>query len=292
MNIINFGSVNIDRVYRVPHFVRPGETISSTSFSVYPGGKGFNQSTAIARAGAKVWHGGAIGSDGLWLKDSLNSDGVNTDFLKVTDTPSGHAIIQVDDNGQNSIIIDGGANASISPVLIDEILNYFGEGDYLLLQNEVSNIPLMMELAHRRKMKIVFNPAPMSEEVRNYPLEKVSLFVLNEIEAMELAEEESVEPERLLRSLSTKFPNAEIVLTLGKKGSVARLLDGRQISIPAKEVKAVDTTAAGDTFIGYLLAGLQKGDSMEKAMIKATCASAICVMRAGAAPSIPRFSEL
>jgi ribokinase len=287
--ILNFGSVNIDHVYSVPHFVRPGETLASARYAIFSGGKGFNQSTALARAGAKIAHAGMIGADGAWLRDSLASDGADVTHLAVRDEPTGHAVIQVDASGQNCIIICGGANRAITPQYAEEVLSHFGDGDTLLLQNEISAIPEIMRIAHARGLRIVFNPAPMGPEVSGYPLDLVDLFIVNEVEAAELAGTAADSaPEAILGALRDKFPRAGVVLTLGASGSVADI-GGERVAVAAKRVKAVDTTAAGDTYIGYFLASRQRGLSLRAAMEKATEAAAICVTRAGAAPSIPRI---
>ena len=287
--ILNFGSVNIDHVYSVSHFVRPGETLASERYATFSGGKGFNQSTALARAGAKVAHAGMIGADGGWLKDSLASDGADVTYLAVRDEPTGHAVIQVDASGQNCIIICGGANRAITPQYAEEVLSRFGDGDILLLQNEISAIPEIIRTSSARGLNIVFNPAPMGPEVCSYPLDLVDLFIVNEVEAAELAGATADSPpDAVLDLLRSKFPRAGVVLTLGTAGSVADI-GGERVAVAAKRVKAVDTTAAGDTYIGYFLASRQRGLSLRDAMEKATEAAAICVMHAGAAPSIPRI---
>ena len=287
--ILNFGSVNIDHVYSVPHFVRPGETLASGRYATFSGGKGFNQSTALARAGAKVAHAGMIGADGAWLRDALAADGVDITHLAVRDEPTGHAVIQVDASGQNCIIICGGANRAITPQYAEEVLSHFGDGDTLLLQNEISAIPDILRAAHARGLRIVFNPAPMGPEVSGYPLDLVDLFIVNEVEAAELAGMAADSaPDAIRDALRAKFPRADVLLTLGASGSVADI-GGERVAVAAKHVKAVDTTAAGDTYIGYFLAARQRGLSLRDAMGKATEAAAICVTRAGAAPSIPRI---
>ena len=287
--ILNFGSVNIDHVYTVPHFVRPGETLASTRYAVFSGGKGFNQSTALARAGARIAHAGMIGADGAWLRDSLAADGADVAHLAIRDEPTGHAVIQVDTSGQNCIIICGGANRAITATYANEVIAHFGDGDTLLLQNEISAIPEIIRAASARGLRIVFNPAPMGQEVLDYPLDLVDLFIVNEVEASELsgAAPDAV-PESVLDTLRAKFPRAGVVLTLGAAGSIADI-DGERVAVAAKPVQAVDTTAAGDTYIGYFLAARQRGLSLREAMKKATEAAAICVSRAGAAPSIPRI---
>ena len=290
--LLNFGSVNIDHVYSVPHFVRPGETLASSRHEVFSGGKGFNQSTALARAGARVAHAGNVGTDGAWLREALAADGADVTHLAVCSEPTGHAIIQVDETGQNCIIICGGANRTITPAGAEEILSHFGTGDTLLLQNEISAIPDIMRAAGGRGLEIVFNPAPMGPEVRDYPLDLVDLFIVNEVEAAELAgTAEGAAPEAVLDALRAKFPRAGVLLTLGAAGALAEI-GGERASVAARRVKAVDTTAAGDTFIGYFLAARQRGRPLREAMELATAAAAICVTRPGAAPSIPCLFEV
>ncbi len=284
--ILNFGSVNIDHVYSVPHFVRPGETLASASYKVFSGGKGFNQSTALARADARVAHAGKIGADGAWLRDALAKDGADVSLLETCCEPTGHAVIQVDESGQNCIIICGGANRAITPADAESVLSHFGEGDTLLMQNEISSIPEIMRAAHARGLSIAFNPAPMGPEVTEYPLDLVDLFIVNEVEAAELAA--TTDCGAVLDALRTKFPRAGILLTLGAAGSVADIR-GERVAVQAPKVEAVDTTAAGDTYIGYFLAAIQRGASLSEAMADATEAAALCVTRPGAAPSIPRL---
>ena len=289
MTILNFGSVNIDHVYRVEHLVRPGETIASSDYRQFSGGKGFNQSIALARAGASVSHAGRIGADGVWLREQLAGEGADVRFLQVIDSPSGHAIIQVDASGENSIILFGGANRTFTPDDAAEILSHFGPGDWLLLQNEISAMPEILRLAVERGLRIVFNPAPMGAEVLGYPLNGVSIFILNEVEGEAFTG--ASEADAILAGMHRRFPTATVVLTLGAAGCIYD--DGTQrIALPAQKVDVVDTTAAGDTFIGYFLAGLSAGDDPQAALETATRAAAICVTRPGAAPSIPRREEL
>lgn len=289
MTILNFGSINIDHVYRVEHLVRPGETVASQDYRQFSGGKGFNQSIALARAGASTSHAGRIGSDGVWLRDQLAAEGADVEFLGVIDGPSGHAIIQVGGDGENAIILFGGANQTVTPGDARAVLDNFGAGDWLLLQNEISAMPEILQLAGERGLRVIFNPAPMGREVLDYPLNGVSIFILNEIEGEAFTG--GSEPEAILAGMRRRFPGATVVLTLGAAGSLCD--DGtKRIRVPAHPVAAVDTTAAGDTFIGYFLAGLSAGDSTQRALEAATRAAAICVTRPGAAPSIPRREEI
>jgi ribokinase len=289
MKILNFGSVNIDHVYSVGHFVRPGETLSSLSYNRFSGGKGANQSVALARAGADVYHAGRIGTDGLWLKEKLKGAGVKTKYLDVSETPTGHAVIQVSTSGENSIILFGGANQSVDREFADSVLKGFHKGDFLLLQNEISSTAFIMKKASQLKLKIIFNPAPMNKDVLSYPLKLVDIFILNEIEGAELAGKSGTQ--KIINEMKRKFPNALTILTLGSKG-VAYMENGKVVSVPALKVKAVDTTAAGDTFIGYFLASISRSCNIGDAIKLACKAAALCVTRRGAADSIPNLSEV
>ena len=289
MRVLNFGSINIDHVYRLPHFVRPGETLSSESYSRFGGGKGLNQSIALAHAGAPVVHAGKIGAGDEWLRERLQRSGADVTFVETVDGPSGHAIIQVNRDGENAIILHGGANRRVTSGDGARILEAFGVGDYLLLQNEISAIPDIMLQAAQRGLRIVFNPAPMHADVLAYPLDCVSCFVLNEIEAAGLTGDP--DPAESLRALRLRYPHAAVVLTLGDKGALFADECAR-LQVPALRVKAVDTTAAGDTFIGYFLAETMRGVAAEEALRTACRAAALCVVRPGAADSIPRRDEV
>ena len=286
MRILNFGSLNIDNVYAVDHFIRPGETMSSLGMEVFCGGKGLNQSIAMARAGAQVWHAGAVGrNDGKKLLELLAESGVNTDFVRKTAGVSGHTIIQVDKNGQNCILLFGGANQEITPGQVDETLAHFEEGDILLLQNEINGLAGLIKKAAEKGMKIYLNPSPVTGELLDLPLELVDCFILNEIEGADICGREAKE-EEIPQLLHEKYPRAVILLTLGSRGCI--YYDGEnRYEQPAFCVEAVDTTAAGDTFTGYFIASAVKGNSVPDALLKAAKAAAITVMGKGAAPSIP-----
>ncbi len=287
--ILNYGSLNVDHVYRVAHIAAPGETLASHALRDFAGGKGANQSVALARAGARVRHGGRIGEDGRWLLDKLAEAGVDTRHVTVGGEPTGHAIIQVDDAGQNAIVLFGGANQAQDHAQIDAALADFGPGDLLLLQNEVNAIPYLLAQARHRGMRTCLNPAPYGPEVGAYPLDCVDLFVLNETEGAGLTG--CATDAAILAAMSTRFPEAEVVLTLGERG--ARYAGrGQSFAVPAEPVKPVDTTAAGDTFIGYLLAELTAGATAQDALRLACRAAAITVSRPGAIDSIPHRHEL
>lgn len=287
--ILTFGSLNVDYVYHVPHFVAPGETLAASKREVNCGGKGLNQSIAAARAGAEVFHAGKIGADGQILTDMLSQSGVDISYIQHSSGPSGHAIIQVDSSGQNCILLFGGSNQEITTQEVDQVLANFGPGDRIILQNEINNLAYIMQQAAARGLDIVFNPSPIDASIQSLPLELVSLLVLNEIEGSALArtEDESL----VLEGLRKQFPCCRILLTLGSRGSIFD--DGTQcIQQKACSVKAVDTTAAGDTFTGYFVAADAAGLPPQECLRLATQAAAIAVSRPGAAPSIPVMAEV
>lgn len=289
MKILNLGSMNIDYVYSVDHIILPGETESTGDMNVFLGGKGMNQSIALAKAGAEVYHAGLIGSDGQMFLDACTEYGVNSELVKMIDGKTGHTIIQVDKYAQNSILLYGGANQQFTKEYIDEVIGHFDEGDLILLQNEVNLLPYIIDAAYEKGMKIVLNPSPFNEKLDACDLGKISLFLLNEVEGEQLTGEKDFEA--ILNGLKEKFPQAEIVLTLGKEGAV---YCGKGITChqPIFEVEAVDTTAAGDTFTGYFLAGMVEGLEIGDIMRRCAKASSITVTRPGAVPSIPLKAEV
>lgn len=292
MKVLCFGSLNIDFTYQVDHFVRKGETLSSDGLSVYTGGKGLNQALALARAGAETYMAGAVGTDGVFLLDTLKEGGVDVSCVSVlADERTGNAIIQNDREGDNCILLFGGANQRITREMADEVINRFSAGDFLLLQNEINELGYIMERANARGMNIVLNPSPMNGKILSLPLQYVDYFLLNEGEAAAILGKETADYDTLTAGLRERFPDAVIVMTVGGDGSFYADRNGvrRQTAYP---VKAVDTTAAGDTYTGYLIAGLLGGMTPEEAMDRASRASAICVTRKGAAPSIPAPEEV
>ena len=289
MKILNFGSLNLDMVYGMDHIVRGGETFAADRLDKFPGGKGLNQSVALAKAGAEVYHAGNIGPDGELLVKTLRGAGVHTQYIRTLEETSGHAVIQVDRQGENSIILYTGANGGVTSEQIDAVLTNFAAGDYLVLQNEINRVDEIMRKASRRGMRIVLNPSPMDERITKLPLELVDLFLLNEIEGEAITG--CREPEKILDCLAQRFPKARVVLTLGSKGSV--YMEGAQrIYQPIFCVQAVDTTAAGDTFTGFFISTLLRGETPAQALKAAAKASAIAVSRQGAAPSIPTWDEV
>lgn len=289
MRILNFGSLNIDYVHRVEHIVCPGETIAGGSLDVFAGGKGANQSVALARAGADVAHAGRVGEDGRWLIEKLKDAGVDVSLIEIDpDAKTGHAVIQVDPDGENAILLHGGANQSIQPQQIERALAGFGKGDVLLLQNEINNVHDLISVAADREMSVCLNPAPMSEVVRGWSLDKLSLLIVNETEGEALCGQ--ADPWEMLPKLQA-MTGGEVIVTLGSQGALY-LGQGEAIHQNAIETDVVDTTAAGDTFIGYFLAKRAAGDTVEHCLEAAVTAASLCVAKAGAMDSIPDGNEI
>ena len=287
--IVNLGSLCIDNVYRVPAIAGAGETVASRSHEVFPGGKGLNQSLAAARAGAAVAHVGCVGADGAWLRDLLAEEGVHVDGVRVTDGASGHAVIQVDDAGANAIAIAGGANRTLAAADVAFALDQISPNDWLLLQNEINDLPDVLAAAKRRGCALAFNVAPVDGREAAYDLSAVKLLIVNEIEAAALAG--VADPNAAARALRDRYPQADVVLTLGAAGLIHMGTEGAT-TLPAFAAEAVDETAAGDAFIGYLMAALLAGEGMAQALRLGSAAGALAVAKAGAAASIPTLGEV
>ena len=289
MKILNLGSMNLDLVYSVDHIVKPGETEASFVMNTYLGGKGMNQSVALAKAGAEVWQGGMIGEDGQPFLDACAVYGIHAEYIRKVGGKSGHAIIQIDQNAQNSILLFGGANQMLTEAYVDEVLTQFGKDDILLLQNEVNQMPYIVERAYEKGLTIALNPSPYNEKLDAVDLKKISIFLLNEVEGEQITGKQ--EPEAIIAEMRRKFPDARIVLTLGEDGVVYADRAAYWVQ-PAFSVDAVDTTAAGDTFTGYFLAGLMENMEIPEILKRSAMASAIAVTHAGAVPSIPWREEV
>ena len=287
MKILNFGSINKDLVYNVEDFVKPGETISSRDHGLYLGGKGLNQSVAISKSGSEVYHAGCINKSDQSIISDLKKWGVNTDYINKIDEATGHAIIQINQDGENSIIIHGGANNCVEKDQIDMVLSNFNEGDYILLQNEINSVNEIIEKAHKKGLRIFFNPAPYSISVNNYSIEKVNTLIYNETEGQRLSGEKDYK--EIIKTLSNKYPNTRQILTLGKRGSIYSF-DKNTIKVKAESVKTIDSTAAGDTYIGYYVSSISKKISVEESMKIASKAASIATTIVGGANSIPKIN--
>ena len=293
MRVLNIGSLNLDYVYQVEHFVQPGETLSASSQAVNPGGKGLNQSIALARAGAEVCHAGCLGRGGESLKELLEQNGVNTAFLLPVPELQGNAVIQVNPQGQNCILLFGGSNQCLTAQQLDQTLADFSQGDLLVLQNEVNDLPLIVEKAWDRGLRIVLNPSPCNEKIRAVDFGKLSWLLVNEVEAEQLTG--ASDPERAWERLHRDYPGLSLLITLGSAGSMAWRVTANGVEKAGQEafrVRAVDTTAAGDTFTGFFLGGLLEGLPLSNSLRRASMASALGVQRPGAAGSIPTRDEV
>ena len=289
--VLNFGSLNLDYVYQVDHFVRAGETISSTERECFLGGKGLNQSIALARAGACVYHAGAVGSDGGALIRVLKENNIDTTFVEMLDGPSGHAIIQREPEGQNCIFLFSGTNRKITEEHIEKAIAKFSAGDYLILQNEINSVDVIMQKAKAKGMKIVLNPSPMDAKILALPLELVDVFILNEVEAEALCKVS--EPTVMMKTFGEKFPHADVVLTLGEKGVWYHSAKNQELlTMGIYKVAVADTTAAGDTFTGFFISGIAMGKSVAEALETAAKAAALAVSKKGAEASIPTIHEV
>lgn len=294
--ILVYGSLNIDYVYQMPHFVQPGETLLALSRQEFAGGKGLNQAVALAKAGGNVYFQGAVGkNDGQLLLQVLTDNHIDLSFVKEReDMPSGHTVIQIDSHGQNCILLFGGANHSHSCAEIDECLSHFGAGDYLVLQNETNNVDYIIAKAADRGLKVCVNVSPLNDAILKMLLDRCEFLIVNEIEGAALVDEkEDADPYVILQKLKAKYTKSSFLLTLGSKGSLLSLVNQTEVTAcQAYKRKAVDTTAAGDTFLGYFVSQISSNVDPKTALQRATAASAIAVTRPGAVPSIPTIDEV
>ena len=289
MKIYNLGSLNIDYVYAVEHFVQAGETLSSKEMRVFPGGKGLNQSIALARAGAQVIHGAVVGDNGDFLLQVMADSGVDISRIRKVPGSCGHAIIQVDGAGQNCILLYAGTNHMVDRAYAEGFLADACPGDVLLLQNEVSGLRDIFELAARKGMRIAFNPSPYHENLKKLPLSYVTWWFCNEVEGEALFG--SANPAVMAERFRQQYPHSNLVLTLGSRGSIL-VSEDKCFAQPIYPVDTVDTTAAGDTFTGFFLAYVTAGKTVEEAIDRAAKAASITVSRIGASDSIPWADEL
>lgn len=284
MKILNFGSINIDIFFAVDHIVRPGETISADSIEKRPGGKGLNQSVALAKVSEEVFHTGNIGRDGLFILDLMKEYGIDTSLIRFSEEDTGNAIIQVDENGENSIVLYKGANFDNSIEYVDQVLDKFKKDDIIVLQNEINLMPYIVEKAYKKGMKIVLNPSPITVEIEKIDLAKIDLLLVNETEAKTLADVS--DPKDAIKYFRESYPEMKVVMTLGKDGSMYFDKESEVFQASFK-VDAVDTTGAGDTFTGYFVTYFYKGEEIEKCLEIAAKASALSVTKKGASVSIP-----
>ncbi len=282
--IWNLGSINADNFYHLSHLPAPGETLAATKFSQGLGGKGANMSVAAARAGARVMHVGAVGPDGAWAKNRLLEYGVDL-AIETVDVATGHANICIDPSGENSIVLFGGANQQITEDQIGQALTEASPGDTLLMQNETNGQGHAARTAKVLGLAVVYAAAPFNAHAVSAIMDDVDLLVLNEVEAAQLTE-------ALGRDLDD-LPIDDVVVTLGGDGCKWVSNKGKSVeTYPAYRVEPVDTTGAGDTFTGYLAAGLDRGLGMAAAIDLALKAGALMVTRHGTADVIPDLKDI
>ncbi|MDH6182099.1 ribokinase [Microbacteriaceae bacterium SG_E_30_P1] len=289
-NILVLGSANLDVVVRMPRLPSPGETVFGSTVTEVPGGKGLNQAVAAARAGGRVAFSGAVGDDpfGRVLERALVEEGIDTTALETTSTPTGTARISVDESGENSIVVVPGANADVA---MDEHHEHVvGAADFLVMQLEtpIETVRRAALVATRVGAFVVLTPAPVHELDDEF-LSSVDLLVANEHEAAALAG--GSDPQESAQRLSARTGKA-VIVTLGSAGCLLSSAGGDARRFPARPVAAVDTTAAGDTFVGALVAHLAGGGSMEEAIERGTAAASIAVTRPGATSSMPTREEI
>ena len=289
MKVLNIGSMNLDYVYTVDHMVQPGETESSEDMNVFLGGKGINQSMALAKAGAEVYHGGLIGEDGQPFLDACKEYGVNADHIKMVEGKTGHAIIQVSSEGENCIMLYQGSNFAVDKEYVDSVFSEVKGPGYVILQNEISELAYIIDKAVSSGFEVVLNASPYNSTIDELDLGKISWLFINEIEGAAITGKHSEED--IINDLHSKYNQLGIVLTLGSKGSVCVKGDNR-VSRGIFKVPVVDTTGAGDTFTGYFVAALAKRFTLEDVVKYASAAAAIAVSAPGAAQSIPCWEDV
>ena len=284
MTIYNLGSINYDYFYHLPNLLRAGETLAAHEYRRGMGGKGANMSVAASRGAARVMHIGLVGKDGLWAKNKLLEYGVDTRHIASGST-TGHAVIMIDPFGENSIVIHPGANREITKDQIGSALREASAGDILLMQNETNQQAYTAKLAKELGLKVIYAAAPFEAKSVADILPYIDILVLNEIEAEQLESSSG----QNLQSLRLEH----IFVTLGSRGCkhFDKLKD-KTAHFDAIPVEAVDTTGAGDTFTGYLVAGLDRGLSVEQSVLLATRASAIMVQRHGTSDVIPDLKDI
>lgn len=289
MKFLVFGSMNIDKVYKLASLPEKGETVTCGSYEEHVGGKGLNQAVALARAGAEVYMAGRVGADGRNLAEFLQDAGVNTDLVQFGDGVTGHAVIEVDTKGSNQMVIFKGANHEITPEYCDRALREFGSGDVILMEYETSCVEYMIEKASQKGLIVAINPSPYTEAVKDLPYGKIDIVFVNESEGQGIAETD--DNGKAVKIIKQMTEGGAVIMTLGAQGAVYSDSDVTA-NVPAFKVKAVDTTGAGDTFTGYFLQSYMSGADEKEALRRASAASALVVQKVGAAQTIPAAAEV
>lgn len=283
------GSINKDIVFNVVDFVKPKETIQSVSMEEFLGGKGLNQAIALNKAYDYIKLCGNINHQDSYILEQVKGHLGNTELVNLSNEKTGTAFIQVNQEGENCIILEKGANHSFTTTQIDDVLKTLFAGDLIVLQNEINLLDYIIEQASLKGIKTALNPSPMDASISNLPLSKIDYLLVNEVEAQELTRTSTLN--KTISELQTKFNNTCVVLTLGEHGSYC-FNQGEQYFQPSESVISVDTTAAGDTFTGFFLGSIMLGKSIMESLQRASAAAGISVTRKGASDSIPSIDEL
>ena len=271
-------------VYALPHLPEAGETLAASGLQTFLGGKGANMSVAAVRAGSRVAHIGAVGPDGRWALDRLTGYGVDTGYIAEVEIPTGHAVIAVDAEGENLIILFPGANHALEAQQVSEILYEAITGDVLLMQNETNMQVEAARLGRDLGMTVCYAAAPFQADAVQAVLPYLDFLILNEVEVEQLQAATGRAPSDL--------PVEHVIVTLGSKGARYYQRDHDPLDFSAHKVTAVDTTGAGDTFTGYVLAGMDQGMPMAQTITQAMRAAALMVTRHGTADVIPDLKEV
>lgn len=290
--IVVLGSLNMDLVLRVPHAPAAGETLPGRSIATIPGGKGANQAVSCAREGARVRMIGCVGADahGQALRDALQRDGIDTAALRTDPSePTGTALVMVEDSGQNRIVLIAGANGRVE-IDAAALRQQLQGADFLVAQFEtpMAQVEHAIAVAHETGCKVLLNPSPV-EAIPEPMWQRIDTLVVNEIEAQTLSGLPVARPHEAAaagQALRARGP-VRVVVTLDALGAVSVDADGARHH-PAPKVQAVDTTAAGDTFLGALAVALGEGRSFDEAVRLGIRAAALCITQPGAQPSIPQ----
>ncbi|MCU0072798.1 ribokinase [Pseudomonas koreensis] len=296
-NVVVIGSLNMDLVTRAPRLPRGGETLIGHSFATVSGGKGANQAVAAARLGAQVSMVGCVGNDayGVQLRDALLAEQIDCQAVSVVEDSSGVALIVVDDNSQNAIVIVAGANGSMTPAVIDRFDAVLQAADVIICQLEIPDATVGHALKRGRELgkTVILNPAPASRPLPADWFAAIDYLIPNESEAAALSgmAVDSLETAEKAAAYLISLGAGKVIITLGAQGSLFANGTGYQ-HFPAPKVKAVDTTAAGDTFVGGFAAALAAGRTEAEAIRFGQVAAALSVTRAGAQPSIPTTSDV
>lgn len=290
--IVVFGSINLDLIGKVSRIPKPGETVPGTDFRTAPGGKGANQALAARRAGSAVRMIGAAGRDAMGDQalHLLREGGVDLSEVRRSDTAQGVAMIFVDEAGENVIGILPGANAEVSIEDAERTLAELGKNDVLVVQQEIQpgSTIRALSMARERGARSILNTAPFLGTTRE-AAKRADIVVANETEFALLAGEGDLD--ETMRTY-VEATGRTIIVTLGPDGARARTAGGQVVRVPAMKVTPVDTVGAGDTFVGYLAAGLESGLELEAAMRRAAVAASLACLKPGAQPSIPLASDV